>query len=107
MLNLVGDPDDLAGLIDDPRPLAVLAPELHDQSAVVPLNRSDREPAKKAGAPPGTSAPEPATALRPTSPPTPSNATRNLRGCLRLILLPIALIMALMLALLGTLFYLR
>ena len=31
----------------------------------------------------------------------------NLRGCLRLILVPIALIVAVVLALFGTLFYLR
>jgi hypothetical protein len=107
VLNLVGAPDDLAGLVDDPRPLAVLAPELPDPAAIVALNRPSGEPAKKAAPPPGTTAPEPATVSRPTSSPPLSTTARNLRGCLRLVLIPIALIVAMALALLGTLFYLR
>ena len=107
VLNLVGAPDDLTGLLDDPRPLAVLAPELPDPATIVPLDRPSREPAKKAAPPPGTNTPVPATVPRPTSPPDLSSTVRNLRGCLRLVLVPIALILAVALALFGTLFYLR
>jgi hypothetical protein len=104
VLNLVGTPSDLSTLVDDPRPLVVLAPDLPDPEAIVPL---EREPAKKAAPPPGTSHPEPAAPPPPSSPPTPREAIRNLRGCLRLIMVPIALIMALALALVGALLYLR
>lgn len=115
VLNLVGTPADLAALVDDPRPLVVLAPDLPDPAAMVPLNRgaaaADR---KKAPAPPGMDEPESASPTRPaprsttragqTARPT---ATRNLRGCLRLILVPLALLLALALAMFGALFYLR
>jgi hypothetical protein len=103
VLNLVGNEADLAALTADPRPLAVLAPDLPDPSRVVPLIAASGEPAKKAPPPPGTIPPEPATTRGSTS----SAALRNLRGCLRLILVPLALILALALALLGTLSYLR
>jgi hypothetical protein len=102
VLNLVGAAADLSALLDDPRPLAVLAPELPDPGAVVPLDRTGPAPAKKAPPPPGTTSSEPAT---PQS--GPPAAMQNLRGCLRLIMVPIALLMALALALFGTLFYLR
>jgi hypothetical protein len=100
VLNLVGSPDDLAALLDDPRPLAVLAPDLPDPAPITSLARP--APAKKAAPPSRRSSPEPAV---PT-------ALRNLRGCLRLILVPIALVpivlvAVLMLALFGTLFFLR
>ncbi len=103
VLNLVGTAADLAGLVDDQRPLAVLAPDLPDRATLVPLGPADREPAKKAPAPPGRNPPESAR----TAESTPRAALANLRGCLRLILVPIALIMALALALFGALFYLR
>jgi hypothetical protein len=97
VLNLVGSPADLVGLLDDPRPLAVLAPDLPDPEAITPLDRWVGEPGKKAEPPAWTSRPRPAT----------RTTVRNLRGCLRLILVPIALIAALVLALFGTVFYLR
>lgn len=95
VLNLVGTAEDLHALAADPHPLAVLAPDLPDPATTVPLNRppADAAPAKKAPPPPGTSRPE--------------LAVQTVRGCLRLILVPIALLMALALALFGTLFYLR
>jgi hypothetical protein len=115
VLNLVGTPADLAALVDDPRPLVVLAPDLPDPAAMVPLNREaaavDR---KKAPAPPGTDEPESAPPSRPAPlsttsgrPPASPTAMRNLRGCLRLILVPAALLLALALAMFGALFYLR
>jgi hypothetical protein len=112
VLNLVGTAADLTALAADPRPLAVLAPDLPDAATMVPLNR---DPGKKAWAPPGTGEPGSATptrtAPRPTPPPRPHRslpaAVQSLRGCLRLILVPIALLMALALATLGALFYLR
>jgi hypothetical protein len=94
VLNLVGVAADLAGLLVDPRPLAVLAPDLPDPTVITALVRSDGEPAKKAGPPSRTRN-------------SPASAVRNLRGCLRLILVPIALIAALVLALLATIFYPR
>jgi hypothetical protein len=103
VLNLIGAAADLTALLDDPRPLAVLAPDLPDPDAVVPLDRTGPEPAKKAPPPPGTTTPEPAT----TPESGPLAALQHLRGCLRLIMVPIALLMALALALFGTLFYLR
>jgi hypothetical protein len=103
VLNLIGAAADLTALLDDPRPLAVLAPDLPDPDAVVPLDRMGPEPAKKAPPPPGTTTPEPAT----TPESGPLAALQHLRGCLRLIMVPIALLMALALALFGTLFYLR
>ncbi len=54
VLNLVGAAADLTALLDDPRPLAVLAPDLPDPAAIVPLDRTAAEPAKKAPPPPGT-----------------------------------------------------
>ena len=108
VLNLVGTPADLTGLLDDPRPLAVLAPDLPDPATIVPLDRRSREPAKKAPPPPGTNTPESATDPRRVDrPDLARDGARNLRGCLRLILVPIALLMALALALFGALFYLR
>ena len=116
VLNLVGTAADLTALVADPRPLAVLAPDLPDAATLVPLNRDPVHPDPgKASAPPGTGEPESATptrtAPRPTPAarphPSPTTAVQNLRGCLRLILVPIALLMALALATLGALFYLR
>jgi hypothetical protein len=111
VLNLVGAPTDLAALVDDPHPLAVLAPDLPDPAAIVPLNRetaaADR---KKAPAPPGTDEPESAPPAPPAPParqPARPSAIRNLRGCLRLIMVPAALLLALALAMFGALFYLR
>jgi hypothetical protein len=95
-LNLVGSAADLAALLADPRPLAVLAPDLPAPSTITPLHRTAGEPAKKAEPPPRTS-----------SSPAPAHPAANLRGCLRLILVPIALIVALVLALFGTIFYPR
>jgi hypothetical protein len=102
VLNLVGAAADLSALLRDPRPLAVLAPDLPDRETITVLDRSGREPAKKAE--PSTRASSPESAP-PTT--TTAAAVRNLRGCLRLILVPIALIMALALALFGAIFYLR
>jgi hypothetical protein len=101
VLNLVGSAADLAALIEDPRPLAVLAPDLPDPAATLPLTG---EPAKKSPPPPGTSTPGPAVTPATTTPPP---AVAGLRGCLRLILVPVALLLALALALLAALFYLR
>jgi hypothetical protein len=97
VLNLVGTAADLSALLLDPRPMAVLAPDLPDPSTITVLERPGSEPAKKAELPPRSSSPVSA----------PGTALGNLRGCLRLILVPIALIMVLALALFGTIFYLR
>lgn len=112
VLNLVGEAADLLALLDDPHPLAVLAPELPDPAATVLLLR---EPAKKAPPPPGTIPPEPATTTsRPAPPPSPPpsrtpsptpSSLQSLRGGLRTVLVTIVLILALLLGLFGTLFY--
>jgi hypothetical protein len=44
VLNLVGSPDDIAALLDDARPLAVLAPEL--APPLIPLRRTGATPGK-------------------------------------------------------------
>jgi len=104
VLNLVGSAADLAALLEDARPLAVLAPDLPGPTPLVALNR---QPVKKVSPPAGAKEPESPAPFRPAPPSTRLTMVRNLRGCLRLIMVPIALLLALALALFGALFYLR
>ena len=55
VLNLIGAAADLTALLDDPRPLAVLAPDLPDPDAVVPLDRTgpgEKKPHRRPERPP-------------------------------------------------------
>lgn len=98
VLNLVGSPTDVAALLDDGRPLAVLAPDLPDPSTIVPLRARERVPDRS----------EPAKKFRPPPPmSTRESAGRSVRGCLRLILVPVALLVALVLAVFGTILVTR
>jgi hypothetical protein len=103
VLNLVGAADDLAGLAGDPRPLVVLAPDLPDPTETIPL----------AGSPSSTQVdlPVDATAGSPTKKArTPAADSRptpawNMSGCLRLLLVPLAVVVTL--ALFAVVYYLR
>jgi hypothetical protein len=113
VLNLVGSPADVTALVDDALPLAVLAPDLPDPSVITFLDRAATRPGearspKKDLPPPRTSSPVSASSLMSSN----SAVPNNLRGCTRLILVPIALlpivlVLALALALLGGIFLLR
>lgn len=117
VLNLVDSPADVAGLLADGRPLAVLAPELAAPTTITALSRERVDAGKKAPPPARAALPEPArtppipaaSAAMSTAPAgrtmprrTPGSAV-DLLGCLRLVIAPMLLVVALGIAVVAVL----
>lgn len=111
VLNLVDAPADLAGLLDDGRPLAVLAPEPAVPTTITALAGERVDPGKKAPPPPRTArrAPERPGVLSssPPIPPPPRRSAPRLPDRIRLLSGQVLILLGLLVTVVTALLWAR